>query len=96
MLFDHGSDAITAFLISLQTMKFLKIVGTYGILAIFAFIMSIYFTAMWSQYCIGFFRLGRINAVDEGLPAYALLALIMGLFDFSYLGEKHTFGTYGE
>ena len=84
MLFDHGSDAISAFLISLQTMKFLKILGTYGILTIFSFVMCVYFTAMWSQYCIGFFRLGRINPVDEGLPAYAFLAFLVGFFDLNY------------
>lgn len=96
MLFDHGADAISSFLIALQTMKFLKVIGPYGILAIFAFVMSVYFTAMWSQYSIGFFRLGRINPVDEGLPSYALLAFIMGFIDLTHFGDKHIFATYGE
>lgn len=42
---------------------------------IYTFVMLVYFSAMWAQYSTGFFRLGRINPVDEGLPGYALAAL---------------------
>lgn len=36
----------------------------------------VYFAAMWSQYSIGYFRLGEINPVDEGLPCYALTVIL--------------------
>lgn len=58
--------------------------------------MSVYFMAMWSQYSIGFFRLGRINPVDEGLPAYAFLAFMLAFIDQSYFEPYHIFGTIGE
>lgn len=96
MLFDHGSDAITGFLIGGQTIKMFKVMGTSGILAIYMFVMSIFFTAMWMQYSIGFFRLGRINPVDEGLPAYALLAFVMAFIDRTNFENYHIFGTYGQ
>ena len=96
MLFDHGSDSISAFLISLQVLKIFKVSPTLSILTVFAMTMSIYLIAMWSQFAIGYFRLGRINPVDEGLPAYALLALIAAFIDTSYLQDYHWVGTYGE
>lgn len=37
--------------------------------------MLVYFSAMWSQYSTGHFRLGRVNPVDEGLPGYAIAAI---------------------
>ena len=67
-----------------------------GIIAIFSFVMTIYFFAMWMQYSIGFFRLGRINPVDEGLPAYALLVLVVSFIDRSYFDSFHVYGTIGE
>ena len=42
---------------------------------VFVFVMLVYFSAMWSQYSTGYFRLGRVNPVDEGLPGYAIAAL---------------------
>ena len=51
---------------------------------------------MWMQYSIGFFRLGRINPVDEGLPSYALLAFILAFIDKSQFANYHIFGTVGE
>ena len=95
MLFDHGADVFSSFLISIQVEKSFKTLNGVGILTVFAFIMSVYFTAMWSQYSIGFFRLGRINPVDEGLPAYAFLAFILAFIDKSSFASYHIFGTIG-
>lgn len=64
MLFDHGSDAVTAFLLAVQVMKILKLAYGLQLFCIFTMIMNLYFCAMWSQYSIGFFKLGRINPVD--------------------------------
>lgn len=96
MLFDHGADAVSSFLLAIQTMKILNV--TYGLqlLCLYAFIMNTYFCAMWSQYCVGFFKLGRINPVDEGLPLYALFCLLATQVDLSILSSFHIIGTYTE
>lgn len=64
MLFDHGADAVTAFLLAVQVMKIINISYGFQLLSIYILIMSVYFFAMWSQYSVGFFKLGRINPVD--------------------------------
>jgi hypothetical protein len=96
MLFDHGSDAVSAFLIAIQILKILQVPLPIQLLSLYIFVMSTYFCAMWSQYCVGFFRLGRINPVDEGLPVYALLSLIAVVVDLRFLTEPHILGTYSE
>ena len=96
MLFDHGADAVSAFLLALQVMKILNLSYNMQLFAIFIFIMNTYFCAMWSQYCIGYFRLGRINPVDEGLPSYAFLCLLATQLDLSVVNEFHIYGSYGE
>ena len=96
MLFDHGSDVFAGFLLAGQTIKMFKLEGATGIIGVFWFIQSIFFLAMWMQYSIGFFRLGRLNPVDEGLPMYALLAIIMSFIDRTHIGDYHIYGTYGQ
>jgi hypothetical protein len=96
MLFDHGSDALSAFIISGQVLKMAGVSASLSIFAIYVFVMSNYFCAMWSQYAVGYFRLGRINPVDEGLPAYALLCLLTMMIDQTQLRNYHYFGTYSE
>jgi hypothetical protein len=48
---------------------------------------------MWSQYCIGYFKLGRINPVDEGLPFYSLFSLIATQMDLKIFKQHHIYGT---
>ena len=96
MLFDHGADAVTAFLLALQCMKILNLSYDMQLFAIYIFIMNTYFCAMWSQYCVGYFRLGVINPVDEGLPTYATLCIVATQLDLSVINEFHILGTYGE
>lgn len=96
MLFDHGSDAVTAFLLAAQVMKILQLSYPLQLLSIFIFIMSTYFCAMWSQYCVGYFKLGRVNPVDEGLPTYALACFGLTLVDRSVITQHHWVGTVGE
>ena len=80
MLFDHGADAVSTFLITIQVMEILQIrSGTDKIGVIYGMVMISYFCAMWSQYSTGVFKLGVINPIDDGLPGYALFA-IMGIF----------------
>ena len=76
MLFDHGCDSVSSFLISLQVMEILQITcGTQKVVMLGSMVMLTYFSAIWAQYSTGAFQLGVINPVDEGLPAYALFAL---------------------
>lgn len=96
MLFDHGADAVSAFLLALQVLKILNFPFSVQLFAIFICIMNAYFCAMWSQYCIGYFRLGRINPVDEGLPTYALLCLLCTQLDLSGINNFHIIGTYAQ
>lgn len=35
---------------------------------------------MWSQYHLGYMRLSRINAVDEGLVVIELIFLVSAIF----------------
>lgn len=58
--------------------------------------MVLYFCAMWTQYCTGIFRLGRINAVDEGLPVYALFCFIAPSINVNIFNEHHWYGKYNE
>lgn len=96
MLFDHGADAVSAFLIGGQVIKILDLTYSFRILTIFIFIMIVYFCAMWSQYTVGYFKLGRINPVDEGLPGYVLGCLAATQVDLRLVSKLHIIGTYGE
>jgi ethanolaminephosphotransferase len=94
MLFDHGSDAVTGFLLGVQVMKLLHLPYSFQLFGVYSFIMSLYFCAMWSQYCVGLFKLNRINPVDEGLPFYAICCFIATQLDLSFLEKEHIYGTY--
>ena len=98
MVFDHGSDSITGFLLGIQ---FGQMVGIWDpiffLCLMFFFIAITYFCAMWTQYCTGFFRLGRINVVDEGLPSYALACFLAPTLKFSYYAnQQHIYGTWAQ
>jgi hypothetical protein len=56
--------------------------------------MLVYFSAMWSQYSTGYFRLGRINPVDEGLPGYALASLANIFLPDNFWNQKSMFSNY--
>lgn len=59
MLFDHGADAVIAFLLAIQVMEILQISSpAVKIFTLAGLVMLIYFCALWSQYSIGYFRLG--------------------------------------
>ncbi len=84
MLFDHGVDSLASFMITLQILEILKMNNqTLIIFSLFTFIMTVFFSALWNQYSTGVFKLGRINPVDEGLPAYALTAVFACFIDLS-------------
>ncbi len=77
MLFDHGVDSLCSFMLTLQFLEIIR-VKDYNVIivAVFVFIMMVFFSALWNQYSTGVFKLGRVNPVDEGLPALALSALM--------------------
>lgn len=65
MLFDHGVDSLSSFMITLQMLEIMKIKNQdIIILSLFMFIMTVFFCALWNQYSTGVFKLGRINPVD--------------------------------
>jgi len=77
MLFDHGVDSLVSFMITLQILEIIRMRNfNIIIFVVFLFIMAVFFSALWNQYSTGVFKLGRINPVDEGLPAYALGSLL--------------------
>lgn len=96
MLFDHGADAVSAFLLAIQVMKILGLSYNMQLFAICIFIMNTYFCAMWSQYCVGYFRLGVVNPVDEGLPFYAFMCLLATQLDLSACNQHHIVGSYSD
>jgi len=53
--------------------------------------MAVFFSALWNQYSTGVFKLGRINPVDEGLPAYALGSLLFLFISSEGFDEFHIF-----
>ena len=87
MLLDHGADAVASFLIALQFCKIFQLSYELSLFTIYIFIMKTEFCAMWSQYCVGYFRLGVINPVDEGLPFYSITCLVVTQLDLSKFGE---------
>lgn len=68
MLFDHGCDTTTTWVIGLMIANCLQL-GNSNFMMFALLIMAFlgFFFAMWFQYHIGFVRLERINAIDEGL-----------------------------
>jgi ethanolaminephosphotransferase len=95
MLFDHGTDAVASFLISLQVVEFLQLQDPFErVVLVFVFVMMVYFSAMWAQYSTGYFRLGRINPVDEGLPGYAIAALANIFLPEGFWNYENAIGKY--
>lgn len=65
MLFDHGVDSLSSFMITLQMLEIFRINNQdIIVLSLFVFIMTVFFCALWNQYSTGVFKLGRINPVD--------------------------------
>ncbi len=86
MLFDHGVDSLCSFMIALQVLEIIRIKNFNLIIpALFVFIMLPFFSAVWNQYSSGVFKLGRVNPVDEGIPAVALTALAFAALPISGL-----------
>lgn len=65
MLFDHGADALSTFMLSLQMLELLHVPNPYlKILTMSGMVMLAYFCIIWSQYSVGYFKLGSVNPVD--------------------------------
>lgn len=78
MLFDHGCDSSSSWICGISELCVLGM-GT-NPLSYYAIIIANFcgfYNAMWAQYHCGVFRLGRINAIDEGL------VLAWGLYFFT-------------
>lgn len=76
MLFDHGSDCISSFMIGVSVLRILAVTDkTIVIFIIITHVLSVFFTCMWNQFHTFNFELGMINPVDDGIPTVALLAI---------------------
>lgn len=77
MLFDHGSDSLSSFLIGMSVLKILSVTNrTLMLFIIITHVLSVFFCAIWSQYNTNNFELGTINPVDDGIPTVAVVALV--------------------
>lgn len=61
---------------------------------LFVFILYPNFAGLWNQYSVGYFKLGRINPIDEGLPTFVLLCFGGCIFDYEKLNNFHIFASY--
>lgn len=98
MLFDHEADAITAVFLGLQISTVFG-VQSYNLNMFMLVYIVLYpnFAGLWNQYSIGYFKLDRINPVDEGLPTYALFALGGAFFNyFGFFNSFHYFSKWNE
>ena len=76
MLFDHGSDCLSSFMIGVSVLKILAVTEkSIIVFIIITHVLSVFFTAMWNQFHTFNFELGMINPVDDGIPTVALLAI---------------------
>jgi len=92
MLFDHGVDSLCSFMLTLQFLEIIRLRNfNIVILVVFIFIMAVFFSALWNQYSTGVFKLGRVNPVDEGLPALALGTLLFLVISSDGFDEFHIF-----
>lgn len=84
MLFDHGCDSSSSWICGISELCVLGMGN--NPLSYYAIIIANYlgfYNAMWAQYHCGVFRLGRINAIDEGL------VLAWGLYFFTaFVGNQ--------
>jgi hypothetical protein len=96
MLFDHGSDSLTTFLLAAQVAKITAVSPNIAFLSYYSIIMPGAFCAMWIQYSIGHFSLGKINPVDEGLPLYAVGCVALTFLDQTIFTLRVYGFTYSE
>eukprot|EP00919_Chromeraceae_sp_WS-2016_P049866 GHVR01118196.1.p1 GENE.GHVR01118196.1~~GHVR01118196.1.p1 ORF type:complete len:125 (-),score=2.32 GHVR01118196.1:667-1041(-) len=90
MMFDHGTDSLASFLLVIQFFDIIQIFdAAFIIISLYFFVMITYFSAMWNQYSSGFFKLGRINPVDEGLPIVAIFCLFAPHISIESLNQVH-------
>jgi hypothetical protein len=92
MLFDHGSDSLSSFLIGMSVLKILSVTNrTVMLFVIITHVLSVFFCAIWSQYNTNNFELGAVNPVDDGIPTVAIVALINCLIPEDFWTRKFLF-----
>ncbi|EAR92829.1 CDP-alcohol phosphatidyltransferase (macronuclear) [Tetrahymena thermophila SB210] len=93
MLFDHGCDSVVTWMFGMCVANAFHISDKrliYWAVLILALIP--FYTAQWSQYHVGVFKLGRINAIDEGLILVQLVFLISAIFGQQIWRTEGPFG----
>ena len=63
---------------------------------LFGMVMMCYFCAMWAQYSTGVFKLGVVNPVADGLPSYALFALIAIFIPYTWWNTEFLFANLNQ
>ncbi len=66
------------------------------LITIYTFVMLTLFSTVWNQYARGFFELGTINPVDEGLPALGVLVILSQFLDPTFYKTWHWVGQYNQ
>ena len=84
MLFDHGCDAFGLIFLCLSVARIVCIGDERTVLYVgFVGVMFGFYFSVWCQYhSKGIMILGEVNAVDDGIPAVA----IIGMFTF-FVGQ---------
>ena len=97
MLFDHGADSITAVLFGIQILTIFHIYHEdFALFNIIFMVLIPNFVALWNQYSTGFFDLDRINPIDEGIPTYAVFAILAAFLDFTKFNHFNIIAQYNE
>ncbi|KRX01367.1 hypothetical protein PPERSA_01270 [Pseudocohnilembus persalinus] len=93
MLFDHFLDSITTWIFGInQIICFGAGQSSIIILTVFISCFIAFYTAQWSQYHIGALKLGKINAVDEGLMLVQSLFLFTSFVGVQFWQQNQIFG----
>ncbi|KRX00923.1 hypothetical protein PPERSA_09529 [Pseudocohnilembus persalinus] len=100
MLFDHGCDSVITWILYLTMINVLQLGHNWIPYFCGIFISQIsFYMAQWAQYHAGVFKLGYINAIDEGLVLveanYIFTAIVGQQFWSNQIPQFYNF-TYGE
>jgi phosphatidylglycerophosphate synthase len=93
MLFDHGVDAITCCLTSINLCHICSLGNDIKGFALFFCNLSGFWTVMYEEHANGFFNLGSVNGADEGNMVVCFVSLISFIFGPSFW-HTHLLGEF--
>jgi ethanolaminephosphotransferase len=101
MLFDHGCDAMSCFCLALSLTRMMMITNEKLLLfGLFLGVLLSFYMSVWAQYHskgimhLGNtdFNLGKINAVDDGIPLIWILGFITSVTGSTFWSKEAIFG----